>query len=96
MPDKSGKMSDDEYKRAQDWLAEKRANRMCDICHNEHTWSLSPHVISFKSFSESDAPSTHYVSFHMVCAECGNVRIHNMGEPDMLKDLNEQYSKSGV
>ena len=76
MPDKNGKLSEEEFNTARQWL-EKYADIPCPVCGNEY-WGLSQHVIDIGPNVPYFVNAATYPSVLVVCSECGYFRFHSI------------------
>ena len=75
MPDEYGKLSDQEFATAKEWLT-KRIKGPCSACGNR-SWTLAKHVMSMRTEVKNFLGETPYFpALLMICNNCGYFRFH--------------------
>ena len=74
MPDEQGKLSDQEYAKAQKWM-EKNANNAC-VC-GVNSWSLAQYVVVQRADTKNLlSVHNYYPSLLLMCRDCGHFRFY--------------------
>ena len=94
MPDKKGKLTDEETQAVHEWLAKKNVSRSCPACE-QSTMVVASHMVSLIA-NKPDilTDGRHYPALVLFCANCGNFQFHSailaeILEPDDSKSKEE-------
>ena len=92
MPDKDGKLSEEEETLATEWLR-KRAKLSCAACGGAN-WRVAPYVAAIPADAEKFlGPKKQYPSIVVYCTECGHLRLHSAIMIGILKVDKEEPKK---
>ena len=98
MPDKDGKLTKAESKKAKEWLLEHGATEACPFCRNAH-WSLVHAIVLAPQFNDKGIfVKSGIPCVAALCTRCAFLRFHSaimLGiiEPDETAEQKE--AKSG-
>lgn len=84
MPDEDGKLSQDEFKRVQKYLAEKETKAECPSC-GKGVWSVQTHIAMLPSTLRFGKAQIAYPSVILICQTCAFMRFHSAVVMGLMK-----------